>query len=95
MKRVIITRSVQVALRSLDEANHDRIQSWFNRLANWDEDHSVRNHAHRLDAFPGVHMMKTGSDLRIFFKVDQDTITILDIGKKQSILTSGQSAEGG
>ena len=31
---------------------------------------------------PGVYVMLTTTDIRIFFRVDGDTVTILDVAKK-------------
>jgi mRNA-degrading endonuclease RelE of RelBE toxin-antitoxin system len=93
MKKVVITPPVEIALRTLDPDNVRSVQSWFTRLANWDHDPFVRSDSHSLDSVPGVYLLKTSTDIRIFFKMDGDTITILDIARKQSILTSGSIPE--
>lgn len=95
MKKVVTSQPVEVALRTLDEANRRRVYLWFDRLAKWDGDDFVRSHSHRLESVPGVYVLKTGTDLRIFFQLDEDTVTILDLAKKQSILTSGAITEVG
>ncbi len=33
-------------------------------------------------------MLRTGSDIRIFFSLTDDMITILDVAKKQAIMTT-------
>ena len=53
----------------------------------------MRSHSHRLDSIPGVYVLKTSTDLRIFFTMKGNTVTIIDIAKKQSIITSGQTQE--
>jgi mRNA-degrading endonuclease RelE of RelBE toxin-antitoxin system len=95
MKKVVVTSPVEIALRTLDHENARKVQAWFAHLGNWDNDPFVQSHSHRLDSVPGVYVLKTSSDIRIFFKMDGDTITILDIAKKQSILTSGSAPEVG
>ena len=40
-----------------------------------------------------MSVLKTSSDIRIFFKLEGDTITILDIAKKPAIVTSGNGLE--
>jgi len=91
MKKVVITQSVQVALRTLDDETRRRVNAWFEHLANWDGDEYVRSHSHSLDSIPGVYVLKTSTDLRIFFTMQGNTVTIIDIAKKQSIIASGQT----
>ena len=93
MKKVVTTPPVEVALRTLDDANRRGVQSWISHLANWDNDAFVRSHSHSLGSVEGVYILKTSTDLRIFFRIDGNTLTILDIAKRQSILTSGQVPE--
>jgi mRNA-degrading endonuclease RelE of RelBE toxin-antitoxin system len=89
MKKIVITPAVKVALRTLDDDTRRRVDSWLTRLANWDGDEFVRRHSQSLDSPPGVFVLKTSTDLRIFFTIQGNTVTILDIGKEQSILLSG------
>jgi hypothetical protein len=89
MKKVHIAAPVEIALRTLDEDNRRRAQAWFDHLANWDGDPFVRTHSHSLESVPGVYVLKTSTELRIFFTMKGNTITVIDLGTKQSILTSG------
>lgn len=89
MKNIVTTPPVEVALRMLDPNDRRKVHTWFTHLENWDGDPFVRSHSHSLDSIPGVYVLKTSTDLRVFFKIDGDTVTILDVGSKQSILTSG------
>jgi hypothetical protein len=41
---------------------------------------------------PGVYVMRTTTDIRVFFRIDSDTVTVLDVAKKAAILTSGHIA---
>ena len=41
-----------------------------------------------LPDVPGVKMLRTNSDLRIFFNIDGDTITVRDVAKRQAIMTT-------
>jgi mRNA-degrading endonuclease RelE of RelBE toxin-antitoxin system len=95
MKKVVTTPAVEVALRTLDDDNRRQVQAWADHLANWDGDALVRSHSHSLDSIPGVYVLKTSTDLRIFFKIHGNTVTIIDIAKKQSILSSGHIPEAG
>jgi mRNA-degrading endonuclease RelE of RelBE toxin-antitoxin system len=93
MKNVVMKPSVEVALRTLDDANRRRVHSWFRHLANWDGDEFVRSRSHELESIPGAYVLQTNTDLRIFFTIQENTISILDIGTRQSILASGNGQE--
>jgi mRNA-degrading endonuclease RelE of RelBE toxin-antitoxin system len=93
MKQVVITPPVLVALRTLDEENRRKVHAWFDHLANWDGDEFVRSRSHGLESSPNVYVLKTSTDLRIFFTIANNTITIIDIAKKHSILASGPLPE--
>jgi hypothetical protein len=100
MKEIVLTRSVKLALLTVDESFRRCVQSWFKRLANWDRDEFVRSHSHSLDSLSdgpdslsGVHVLKTDSDLRIFFTIQEDSVTIVDIATKQTILAVGRVPE--
>jgi hypothetical protein len=89
MKKTVTTPAVDIALRTMDTDEVRRISAWFNHLSNWDNDPFVRSHSHSLEGFPGVYVLRTSTDIRIFFRIDGDRITILDVAKKAAIYTSG------
>src|SRR5437016_147494 len=93
MKTVVTTPAVDIALRTLDPDGVQRVYAWFARLKDWDGDETVRRNSQALEGMPGVYVMRTTGDMRIFFKVEGDTITILDLAKKQAILSSGYVPE--
>lgn len=68
------------------------VQAWFSYLERWDTDEVVRRNSEPLPEMPGVYVMRTTTDIRIFFRIDGDTVTILDVAKKAAILTSGHVA---
>jgi hypothetical protein len=39
---------------------------------------------------PGVYVLLTTTGVRIFFRIDGDTVTVLDVAKREAILTSGR-----
>lgn len=91
-KRLIASPTVDIALRSLNANNFKRVQTWFDHLKNWENDGFVRSRSHQLEEVPGVYMLKTNSDLRIFFKIEANTITVLDVATKSTIMASSQTA---
>ena len=64
-------------------------------LARWDEDEAVRENSLPLPGHDGVYMLRTTTDLRIFFRIDGDTITVLNVANLSVILASGGVSIGG
>jgi hypothetical protein len=89
MKSVAISPVADISVRSLDPDGRRRVFAWFDYLKRWDEDEVVRKNSILLDQVPGVYVMRTTTDIRIFFRIDGDTITVLDVAKTPTILTSG------
>jgi hypothetical protein len=49
--------------------------------------------AHKLESSEGVYVLRTSTDLRIFFSLHQDQIVVLDIARKGTIMSFGPLAE--
>jgi hypothetical protein len=92
MKKVVLAPAVEIAMRTLDPDGVRRVHAWFSYLERWDTDEVVRRNSEQLQEMPGVYVMRTTTDIRIFFRIDGDTVTVLDVAKKAAILTSGQIA---
>jgi hypothetical protein len=92
MKKVILAPDVEIALRTLDPEGVRRAHAWFACLQRWDTDDVVRKNSEPLEEFPGVYVLRTTTDLRIFFRIESDTITILDIARRAAILASGHAS---
>ena len=88
MKKIVLSEDAEFTLRTLDPAGVRRVKSWFTYLKRWDTDEAVRQNSGPLEDMPGVYVLRTTTDLRIFFRIDGDTITILDIAKLAAILAS-------
>jgi hypothetical protein len=89
MKKVVISPSVEIAMRPLDANGARQLNALFDNLRRWDEDEALRRNSILLDSIPGVYVLRTTTDIRIFFRIDGDTITLLDVAKTPAILTSG------
>jgi hypothetical protein len=92
MKKIVTTPVVDIEMRTLDDNNRRRVHAWFKRLANWDRDALVRSHSHRLESMPDVYLLKTRTLLWIFFKMDGNTVTIIDIANKNAVLAFGNGS---
>lgn len=96
MKTVVTNApAVELSMRSLDPDGVRRVHAWFHYLERWDEDEVVRKNSVELPDHPGIFVLRTTTDIRIFFRIDGDTITILDVGTKPAILASGGIGLGG
>jgi hypothetical protein len=93
MKNVVTNLAVDLAMRTLGPEEVRRVHAWFGHLANWDDEPFVRENSHLLADVPGVYVLRTGTDMRIFFRIDGDTITVLDVATKQAIMTTAAPGE--
>ena len=88
MKKIAIAPAVDIAMGSLTPEGVRRLQNWFESLKRWDEDEVLRRNSVLLDSIPGVYVMRTTTDIRIFFRIDGDTVTVLNVATRAAILTS-------
>ena len=88
MKKIVLSEDVEMALRTLDPAGVRRVKAWFTYLERWDTDEAVRRNSMPLEKMPGVYVLRTTTDLMIFFRIDGDTVTVLDIAKRKAILAT-------
>jgi hypothetical protein len=88
MKKVVTARAVDIALNALDRAGKRQVRAWFDYLKRWDEEEILRKSAFPLPGHEGVLVLRTTTDLWIFFTIEGDTITVLDVARTRTILTS-------
>jgi len=95
MKQVEYAPAVELSMSALDPDGVRRVHAWFDYLRRWDEDEVVRKNSLPLPGLQGVYVLKTTTDIRIIFRIDGGTITVLDIAKHEAIITSGGVLAGG
>jgi mRNA-degrading endonuclease RelE of RelBE toxin-antitoxin system len=95
MKNVTYAPAVELSMRNVDPDGRRKVQAWFDYLQRWDEDEVVRDNSLALPKHEGVYVLRTSTDIRIFFRIDGDTITVLDVAKKSAIEASGGVSIGG
>lgn len=95
MKKVQYTPAVELSMTSLDPDGVRTVHAWFDYLKRWDEDEVVRKNSLALPGHKGVYVLRTTTDIRVFFRIDGDTITVLDIAKQSAIIASGDDRYGG
>jgi hypothetical protein len=91
--KIEITAPVEIALRTLGQDDRWQLLAWFDHLKNWEGDEFVRTHSHKLSSPKNTYVLQTSTDIRIFFTIEGDTITVLDVAKRPAILTSGHIPE--
>jgi hypothetical protein len=95
MKKIIYAPAVELSMSSLNPDGVRRVQAWFDYLSRWDEDESVRKHSLALPGHEGVQVLRTITGIWIFFRIDGDTITVLDVARNSAIVASGGLSNGG
>jgi mRNA-degrading endonuclease RelE of RelBE toxin-antitoxin system len=75
-------RSVDAAIRTLDESERRKVFAWLQHLENWENDEQIQKMA-KLTIYKDVYVLNTSDDIRIFFKLDlpKQEISIIDIAK--------------
>lgn len=91
--KLVTQRAVDMALRTMSDAERKKVLGWFDQLKNWNNDAKVRKNSFKLEAFEDLYMLKTRGELRIFFRLGADEVTIIDIASRSTILALGGKSE--
>jgi mRNA-degrading endonuclease RelE of RelBE toxin-antitoxin system len=92
---VTVAEPAQIILRNMSEDDRRKVGAWIDYLKRWDTDPFAKQHSKKLDTSDNVYMLLTSTDIRIFFALEEDTITVLDLARKATIISSGQISGGG
>lgn len=84
-----------IVLRTLSQDDQQSVKAWLDRLLNWNTDEAARAYSHELHSSKNTYVLHATPELRIFFRLDGDSVSILDIAKKSTILMSGGLPEHG
>jgi hypothetical protein len=83
---VTITQPVQISLHSMNDEDHRRVTAWFDFLKkNWGTDEFLRKNSRKLPTEGNVYLLDTLSDLLIFFSVEGEEISILEVGRPKTL----------
>jgi mRNA-degrading endonuclease RelE of RelBE toxin-antitoxin system len=82
---IMFSDSAKFQVGTLREENRRVVERWIGRLVGWENDHYLRWRAKRLPGSEDVHVLKAGPNYRVFFQARGDTITILDIARRETI----------
>lgn len=86
---VAVTNAAKIALTGLPDDERRRVHAWFDHLRRWETDPAVQKNSTQLlpDEEPNVYVLRTTSDVRIFFTVNDDEITVVDVARKDALRT--------
>ena len=73
-----------------DRDDRRRVVSWFDHLANWENDEFVRSRSYRLPSGENLYVLHATPDFRIFFTLDEGRIVVLDLARKDTLEKFGQ-----
>lgn len=92
--KVIKTRTVELALRTLDENDRRQVFSWFDHLKNWENDEHVRKMV-KPTVERDIYALNTSDDMRIFFRLNEaeGEIVIVDLARPSRFAASGVTME--
>jgi hypothetical protein len=86
---VKVAEPAEVVLRNASEEDRRRVWAWIDNLKRWETDPFIRQHSKKLEDPRNAYMLWTTTDIVIFFELQPDSITVLDVAKKATILSSG------
>ena len=92
--KVIKTRAVDAALRTLEEEDRRKVSAWFDRLGNWEQDEHVRALV-KSTVDRGTYALNTPDDIRIFFSLNEAEreIVIVDLVRPSRFAAAGAPLE--
>ncbi len=89
--QVVLAEPVQRSLATPSRDDRERVQTWFNYLSDWDRDPFVRDHSVPLQVEgKDVFMFRTSTDVRIFYTIDAEVLTVINVARKETVEASGR-----
>jgi len=91
--KVIQTLPVEISLRTLGPQDLQEVLTWIDHLKNWENDATLRSYAKRLNSSDNVYVLRTTGEFRIFFRLEQDQIVLLDLATKATLQAFARTSE--
>ena len=84
---VILSHAAEIALRTLGDEDRRKVHAWVDHLKGWDQDSFVQSKAQKLNLpqADNVYVLRTSTDLHIFFILEEDRIEVIDIARGDSL----------
>ena len=83
--KVIFSQPAAIAIRTLPDDERAVVSSWCQHLENWEIDSFIQKQTHRLSSDEAVYVLRTSSDIRIFFTLQKEHIVVLDIARRSAL----------
>src|SRR5205823_9485446 len=83
--KVELTYPAWIAITTLKVDDRRDVEAWLDHLKNWENDEIARANSKRLAGEEPLYLLKTNTDLRLFFEVRGDEITVLDVARQDTI----------
>ena len=82
-----LNAAAEIAIRTLGEEDRRKVHALIDHLRLWDTDPSVRSLARSLDLpdAENVYVLRTSTDLGIFFEIEKDSIEVIDVARRASL----------
>ena len=84
---VVLSHGAEINLATLGDEDRRKVHAWMDHLRNWEKDSFVRSRSMKIDV-PGpeeVFVLKTSTDLRIFFVLHATCLEVTDIARQSSL----------
>jgi len=94
MMDVTLSHAAEIALGSLGEKDRRRVHAWCDHLKNLENDPHMKSRSRRLDV-PGhqnIYVLRTSTDLRLFYVKHADRIEVIDIARRDSLQTIAEAS---
>ena len=84
---LILSDAAEIALRTLGDEDRRKVFAWFDYLRNWESDPFVRDRSRRLNGTGAedLRVLRTSTDLRVFFVLRPDQIEVVDIARRETL----------
>ena len=83
---VKIAELAEIALRMSREDTRKSAEAWIDHLKRWDSDPYIRQHSKKLDnSGENVYALITSDDLVVFYALEEEGITVLDVARRSAI----------
>jgi len=91
--QVQTTSQVDIAMRTLTKAERLPVVRWLNQLKNWESDERIRTAAKQVTPLDNVYILRIDGDLCLFFRLEEDQITVVDLAMWDTVLKFASIAE--